>query len=79
MFVAEEGIGGSRIAAAIVPQDALDWDALAAHARAKLEVRAPVRYYEVGALPRNATGKLLRDELAEWVTANGTRRYAREG
>ena len=71
VFVAEEGIEGSRIAAAIVPDGPLDWNALAAFAHAQLEVRAPVRYYEVAALPRNSTGKLMRDDLAAWVIANG--------
>lgn len=70
-FVAEEGIEGSRIAAAIVPSAPIDWKELAQYAKRKLEVRAPVRYYEVETLPRNATGKLSRAGLAQWVAENG--------
>jgi acyl-coenzyme A synthetase/AMP-(fatty) acid ligase len=63
VFVAEEGAEGARIAAVIVPDGPIDWAALHAHAVAQLEVRAPVRYYEAASLPRNAMGKLLREEL----------------
>jgi len=38
-------------------------NALNAYAQRQLEVRAPVRYYEVASLPRNSMGKLMRDEI----------------
>jgi acyl-coenzyme A synthetase/AMP-(fatty) acid ligase len=73
-YVAGEGIGGPRLAAAIVPSGALDWLALARHAARVLEVRAPAHYFELDALPRNAAGKLLRAGLPAWVAANAKSR-----
>ena len=55
--------GASRLAAAIVPSGSLDWPALRAHAIARLHVMAPARYLEVASLPRNAMGKLERDQI----------------
>lgn len=63
VFMADEGIAGARIAAAIVPSGRIDWDALDRFATAELDARAPIRYYLAESLPRNAMGKLLRDEL----------------
>jgi acyl-coenzyme A synthetase/AMP-(fatty) acid ligase len=74
VFVAEEGPEGQRIAAAIVASGPVDWAKLAAHAHAQLDVRAPVRYFEMTSLPRNAMGKLLREGLAERVVASATKR-----
>jgi acyl-coenzyme A synthetase/AMP-(fatty) acid ligase len=73
-YVAGEGIGGLRLAAAIVPSGALDWRALARHAARVLDIRAPAHYFELDALPRNAAGKLLRDGLPAWVAANAKSR-----
>ncbi|MGZ5032130.1 MAG: class I adenylate-forming enzyme family protein [Usitatibacter sp.] len=63
VFVAGEGVGGTRIAAAIVPAGPIDWSALNAYALRELDVRAPVAYYEAASLPRNAMGKLQRAEI----------------
>jgi non-ribosomal peptide synthetase component E (peptide arylation enzyme) len=71
VFVAEEGIEGSRVGAAIVRSGPITWQELGEYAARKLEVRAPVRYYEVESLPRNALGKLDRTDLAQWVATNG--------
>jgi acyl-coenzyme A synthetase/AMP-(fatty) acid ligase len=68
VLVAEEGPEGARIAAIIVPAGPIDWNALNAYAQRQLEVRAPVRYYEAASLPRNAMGKLLRDEITRLRT-----------
>jgi fatty-acyl-CoA synthase/long-chain acyl-CoA synthetase len=38
--------------------------ALLAHCRARLGIRAPRKVMMVGALPRNASGKVLRRDLA---------------
>jgi acyl-coenzyme A synthetase/AMP-(fatty) acid ligase len=43
--------------------------ALIAHCRALLGLRAPRKAIIVPALPRNATGKVLRRELAAMTTA----------
>jgi len=59
---------GARIAAVIVPAGPIDWKALDAYARRQLEVRAPVRYYEAASLPRNAMGKLMREEITRLRT-----------
>ena len=73
VFVAQEGLEGTRIAAAIVPAGPIDWNALNAYAQRQLEVRAPVRYYEVASLPRNAVGKLLREEVRRLRTEDPDR------
>ena len=70
-FPLEEGIDGTRIGAAVVARDALDWRALAKYARTALGAIAPVRYFEVGRLPRNPMGKIVRARLAEWAAENG--------
>ncbi len=67
VFVDGEGIEGTRIAAAIVASGPIDLKALAAYGLTQLDVRAPVRYVEVEALPRNAMGKLIREGLADVV------------
>jgi acyl-coenzyme A synthetase/AMP-(fatty) acid ligase len=71
VFASGEGIGGTRIAAAIVCNTALDWSGLARYAERALDVRAPARYFAVESLPRNDMGKVLRDDLASWVEAKG--------
>jgi acyl-coenzyme A synthetase/AMP-(fatty) acid ligase len=71
VFPAGGGIGGTRIAAAIVRNATLDWSELALYAERALDVRAPSRYFEVESLPRNAMGKILRADLAAWVEAHG--------
>lgn len=70
VFVDGVGIEGARMAAAIVAAGPLDLKALAAYGRAQLGVRAPVRYVEVEALPRNAMGKLVREGLADVPALN---------
>jgi len=64
VFAFEDAPGETRTAAAVVPRGALDWNALARHARSRLDVLAPCRYFEASRLPRNAMGKLERASLA---------------
>jgi len=71
VFALEEGLGGVRLAAAIVPEGGLQWGALADYARARFDVFTPVRYFKVSELPRNAMGKLRRRELAAWAASHG--------
>jgi acyl-coenzyme A synthetase/AMP-(fatty) acid ligase len=73
-YVAGEGIGGPRLAAAIIPSGPLDWRALAHHAARALDIRAPAHYFELDSLPRNAAGKLQRDGLPAWVATRGKSR-----
>jgi acyl-coenzyme A synthetase/AMP-(fatty) acid ligase len=67
VFAFEPGVESVHIAAAIVPAGPLDWNALDQYARATLEFLAPRRYYEVDHIPRNARGKILRQELENMV------------
>lgn len=67
VFAYEAGDEGLHLAAAIVPAGPLDWKALDQYALGRLEVFAPRRYYEVGEIPRNALGKILRQELEDTV------------
>jgi acyl-coenzyme A synthetase/AMP-(fatty) acid ligase len=55
------------IGAIIVPNAAVDWSALEAFAKGRLEAIAPRRYYEAAAIPRNDMGKIRRPELAEFA------------
>jgi acyl-coenzyme A synthetase/AMP-(fatty) acid ligase len=71
VFALDEGPGGIRLGAAIVPGPALDWRSLAAFAQAHLDVLAPHRYFGVPSLPRNDAGKVVRRDLAAWVRAHG--------
>jgi len=52
------------VAALVVANGAIDWRALDEFARARLEIFAPRRYYEVEEIPRNVMGKIVRGELA---------------
>jgi acyl-coenzyme A synthetase/AMP-(fatty) acid ligase len=65
---------GALVTAAIVVSGKLDWKALAAHARQRLEATAPLRYLEVARLPRNAMGKLVRDGLRDLAETEGVER-----
>jgi acyl-coenzyme A synthetase/AMP-(fatty) acid ligase len=47
---------------------AVDPEALLAHCRARLGLRAPRKVVVVPALPRNGLGKVLRRELAALAT-----------
>lgn len=64
-FAVGGGDAETRIAVAIVPSGALDWDALRVYALQHLQVSAPARYFEVQSLPRNSMGKLEREGLSE--------------
>jgi acyl-CoA synthetase (AMP-forming)/AMP-acid ligase II len=55
------------VAAGAAPPDLA---ALAAHCRARLSLRAPRRIILLPALPRNAAGKVLRQDLAALASAN---------
>jgi acyl-coenzyme A synthetase/AMP-(fatty) acid ligase len=54
--------------AAVVADGPLDARALAGHLSARLGPNAPAYLLQVSALPRNANGKLLRQELAALAT-----------
>lgn len=62
-----------------IPVVAIEWsaatppdlNALRAHARERLGLRVPRKILVVDALPRNATGKVLRAELVRLATASG--------
>ncbi len=64
VFVATEGDGNEVTALALVLNDPSQMDAIQAYARAKLGPLAPIRYFSQPTLPRTATGKLKRGELA---------------
>ena len=65
---------GEAIAAAVVLEDELDADALAAFCATRLaRSKVPTLWRQVAALPRNATGKVLRRELAEIFDTNRSR------
>jgi acyl-coenzyme A synthetase/AMP-(fatty) acid ligase len=64
VFLYEDARRDPRVAVAIVAAPELDWKALDAYAREKLEIFAPSRYDAVKELPRNANGKLLRKKLS---------------
>jgi acyl-coenzyme A synthetase/AMP-(fatty) acid ligase len=72
VFAAGEGLEGTRLAAAIVADAALDVGALHAFAQSRLSVLAPSRYFVVASLPRNAMGKLVRNGLAEKLRGQTT-------
>jgi O-succinylbenzoic acid--CoA ligase len=58
---------GARPAAWIVAERAIGADALQRFCRAHLAgFKVPVTFHFVAALPRNASGKLLRDQLPSW-------------
>lgn len=73
VFAFEVAPGETRAAAAVVPREGLDWAALARHARSRLDVLAPSRYFEAPGLPRNAMGKLRRESIP--ALASKTLRY----
>ena len=58
---------GARPAAWIIAERAIGADALQRFCRAHLAgFKVPVTFHFVAALPRNASGKLLRDQLPSW-------------
>jgi acyl-CoA synthetase (AMP-forming)/AMP-acid ligase II len=69
-FVINESEGGEMLAVALVLNDPSQLDTVRAHARMKLGPLAPARYLVAAALPRTATGKLKRGELATLLSAN---------
>jgi acyl-CoA synthetase (AMP-forming)/AMP-acid ligase II len=69
-FVMDESEGGEKLAVALVLHDPTQLDAVRTHARMNLGPLAPARYLTVPALPRTATGKLKRGELAALLPAN---------
>ena len=62
-FPIRDDAGNTLLGVAIVPSGAVDWEALRAYAKQRLNVMAPARYASVESLPRNAMGKLERERL----------------
>jgi acyl-coenzyme A synthetase/AMP-(fatty) acid ligase len=62
-FGMPDGLGVTRVWAAIVPNGAVDAEAMHAHCKAQLQERAPAWIMQVDALPRNANGKVVREDL----------------
>jgi acyl-coenzyme A synthetase/AMP-(fatty) acid ligase len=71
VFPFEDATAGTQLAAAIVPHADMEWNQLVEYARRAVGASAPVRYFRVERLPRNAMGKLERRELAGWIAARG--------
>jgi acyl-coenzyme A synthetase/AMP-(fatty) acid ligase len=63
-FAVSEGEGREMLAVALVLNDAAQLESLRAYARERLGPLAPLRFFVASALPRTATGKLRRNELA---------------
>jgi acyl-coenzyme A synthetase/AMP-(fatty) acid ligase len=70
----DDGSGVTKLTAAIVPSGALDWQALRDYAMRRLELMAPARFVEVRELPRNALGKLEREQITETSLAGAPAR-----
>lgn len=76
VFGAPDRNGMMALCAAIVPLQPLDGDAFHARCREALGRHAPVFIMHMRALPRNAMGKVLRNELARIAVDANTRRIA---
>jgi len=63
-FAVPSGALGDIPVLAVVAAEGFDAAALLAHCRARLGLRAPRRVLEVALLPRNASGKVMRRDLA---------------
>jgi acyl-coenzyme A synthetase/AMP-(fatty) acid ligase len=63
--------GIETIWAAVVADDTVDLDALAKFCRPRLGVRAPRRFLKLAELPRNETGKIMRNELQRLAAGAG--------
>jgi acyl-CoA synthetase (AMP-forming)/AMP-acid ligase II len=66
---------GERVVAAIVPMSGTRFDPDAMHALCRQQIahyKCPTRIFEVSALPRNATGKVLRQDLRNSLVPNNT-------
>jgi acyl-coenzyme A synthetase/AMP-(fatty) acid ligase len=64
--------GESQLVAALIPNGPLDLPTLAAYCRQKLELLAPANYLLVQDFPRNASGKVIRRELAAQFSTAST-------
>jgi len=64
VFGVVNGVGETRVCAAIVPEIPLNANDYLARCRERLGARAPVFIMHMESLPRNANGKVLRTELA---------------
>jgi long-chain acyl-CoA synthetase len=62
-FGMPDGLGVTRVWAAIVPNGDVDSEMTHAHCRQQLQDRAPAWIMQIAALPRNANGKVVREEL----------------
>jgi acyl-coenzyme A synthetase/AMP-(fatty) acid ligase len=72
----DDGSGVTKLIAAIIRAGELDWQALRDYAMRRLELMAPARFVEVQELPRNALGKLERDQITEASLATAPARPA---
>ena len=70
-FGVPDAMGVTQIWAAIVPNGTLDADALRALCHERLKEKAPTAFMQVREVPRNAAGKVLRDELKKMAVAEG--------
>lgn len=70
-FPLRSPVHGDIPVVAVVAREGFDRGALIREAREVLGVRSPRRIFEIEALPRNAMGKILRRELAEWARGKG--------
>jgi len=77
VFGASADGGATVICAVIVPTGTLDVDAYHRRYREQLGAHAPALVMQVGALPRNANGKVLRHELTRIAVEADRRRNTR--
>lgn len=64
VFGVPDGAGFTSVCAAVVPIGPIDADAFHARCRERLGADAPIFIVHMSELPRNANGKVLRNELA---------------
>jgi acyl-coenzyme A synthetase/AMP-(fatty) acid ligase len=67
VFPLRQGDGPPEICAALVLDESARAEVIQAGATARLGDRAPARMFRVEALPRNASGKVLRTQLVDWA------------
>lgn len=68
-------VDDTHVQAIVALKGALDWRELSEFARRRLDVFAPVRYYEADQLPRNSMGKIVRRELSSFAATGAMLRH----